>query len=291
METAITIPKVSAHGGHSGPFCGHARGSLESILDAYVRRKFAWVGITEHMPPVHARFMYPEEAAAGESVQSLRRRFGRYMAACRRLQKDYSDRIRIYVGFETEAFSGALQSAMELCREYRPDYIVGSVHHVNDVGFDLSPEAYRTAVEKAGGIDELYRRYFDRQYEVITRLRPQVVGHFDLVRIYDPEYRSRLAQANLQEPLQRNLNAIRQLGLALDVNMRAFLKGFAEPYPAIPILERAIDLGIALLPGDDSHDVQSVGAHLDDGLRILQALGADCRWRTPTDPGNRPDYT
>jgi histidinol-phosphatase (PHP family) len=286
LATSTFISKVSAHGGHSGPFCGHARGSLESIVDEYVRQGFEWVGITEHMPPPQERFMYPEEAAAGESVQSLRDRFDRYMSTCRRIQKERSDRIRIYVGFESEAFSGALETARQLRRAYRPDYIVGSVHHVDDIGFDLSPETYRIAGQQAGGLDELYRRYFDRQYEMIRQLRPEVVGHFDLIRIFDADYRNRLQRRSIQDRVQRNLKAIRQLGLAVDVNFRAFLKGFDEPYPAIPILRQAIEWGIALLPGDDAHEPASVGAYMDEGLQLLESLGADCRWRTPVAPAS-----
>lgn len=288
METADVISKVSAHGGHSGPFCGHARDTLESILDEYVRQEFAWVGITEHMPPLRKRFMYPEEAAAGESLSSLRQRFHRYVARCRSLQEELSDRIRVYVGFETESYPGALQWARQLRDEYRPDYIVGSIHHLEDIGFDLSAASYRAAVDRAGGIEALYRRYFDRQYELIVRLRPQVVGHFDLIRLYDPDYRIRLKHPDIQKKIHRNLEAIRQLGLAIDVNARAYLKGFDEPYPSIAILQQAIAAGIFLLPGDDSHDIQSVGAYLDDVLGLLQTLGADCCWKTPLELGTSP---
>jgi len=286
LETAESIVKVSAHGGHSGPFCGHARDSLESILEEYIRQGFAWVGIAEHMPPPHAQFMYPEEAAAGETVQSLRQRFDRYWTSGRRLQKQLAERIRIFVGFETESYAGGLRAAQALRDEYRPDYIVGSVHHVENIGFDLSPESYRMAAKEAGGVDALYRRYFDRQYELITRLQPQIIGHFDLIRIFDPDYRSRMQKPAIQKKVQRNLEAIRQRDLAIDVNVRAYSKGFDEPYPAVMILQPAIALGIPLLPGDDSHDIQSVGAGLTDCLQLLQALGTDCRWKTPPELGN-----
>jgi len=285
LETADFISRVSAHGGHSGPFCGHARNSLESILEEYRRQRFGWVGVTEHMPPVGARFMYPEEAASGETVTSLRERFSRYVQSCRRLQKQFADRLQVYVGFETEAYAGALEAALQLREEYRPDYIVGSIHHVADVGFDLSPDSYRSAANQVGGVDELYRRYFERQFELIHRLQPQVVGHFDLIRIFDPQYHSRMNKPGIRKQVRTNLESIRRLGLALDVNVRAYSKGFTEPYPGTAILQQAVELGIPLLPGDDSHSVRDVGVHLDDALRLLRKLGADCRWKTPLELG------
>jgi len=86
----------------------------------------------------------------------------------------------LLVGFETEACSGATGHAEALIDEYRPDYIVGSVHHVDDFPIDYNADAYRQAVSQNGG------RYFDIQYDLINRLCPSVVAYFDLIRLFDP---------------------------------------------------------------------------------------------------------
>jgi hypothetical protein len=64
-KTAPNPAYVSIHGGHSGDFCCHALDSLEDMVKAYIKKGFAWVGISEHMPPVTDAFLYPEERAAG----------------------------------------------------------------------------------------------------------------------------------------------------------------------------------------------------------------------------------
>jgi len=133
-----SVQRVSVHGGHSGEFCCHAADSLEEIVVAYLVRGFDWVGITEHIPPVDDRFRYPEEIEAGLRARQLYGRFERYIATCRRLQQKYVQSIQLYVGFETEACSGAIPFIRDLARLFEPDYIVGSVHHVDDIGFDFS---------------------------------------------------------------------------------------------------------------------------------------------------------
>ena len=281
MKGTDPIQRVSIHGGHSGEFCGHARDRLEQVVAAYIERGFAWFGITEHMPPAQERFRYPEERKAGLHASQLRERFGRYMTCARRLQKAFGDRLQIYVGFETEAYSGALALARRLCAEYRPDYIVGSVHHVNDIGFDLSAAAYAAAVRAAGGIEALYCDYFDTQYTMIETLRPEVVGHFDLVRIFDPDYRRRLGRPEIRRRVQRNLHLIQSYDLILDYNARALSKGAQEPYLCQPLLEAALAEKIAVVPGDDSHGVASVGADIDRAIGILAQAGADLNWRKP----------
>jgi histidinol-phosphatase (PHP family) len=126
-----SVQRVSVHGGHSGEFCCHAMDSLEEIVVAYIEQGFEWVGITEHVPPVDDRFRYPEEIKAGLNARQLYDRFERYIAACRRLQKKYIQTIQLYVGFETEASSGSIPFIHDLARLFEPDYIVGSVHHVD----------------------------------------------------------------------------------------------------------------------------------------------------------------
>ncbi len=276
------VQRVSVHGGHSGQFCCHAADSLEDIVRAYIDAGFKWVGLTEHMPPAADRFRYPEEIAAGLSAGRLYRRFERYIAAARHLQQKYARSVQLYVGFETEAWSGSVALVRRLERFFKPDYIVGSVHHVDDIGFDTSPAEYARAVAAAGGLEAFYCRYFDLQHRFLAAVRPQVVGHFDLVRIFDPAYVKTIALPSVQRRVRRNLELVRSLGTILDVNVRALAKGAAEPYPTRSILEQAVGLGIPAVPGDDSHGVDTVGRHIDRAIEALRDIGADLDWRRPT---------
>jgi histidinol-phosphatase (PHP family) len=273
--------RVSVHGGHSGQFCCHAKDSLEEIVRAYIERGYGWVGITEHVPPVSNAYVYPEERQAGLDAVGLYRRFAEYMSVCRGLQTKYADRIEILVGFETENYSGGIDFARKLIRRFAPDYVVGSVHHVREIAFDYSPEAYREAAGRCGGRDALYRTYFDRHYEMLRTLKPQVIGHLDIIRIFDPDYRARLVKPEIWEKIVRNLKWIKQQNRVLDFNLRPLSKGEKEPYPSRPILSRAIEMGIDIVPGDDSHGVADIDRHMDTAIHLLQAAGQSTNWRKP----------
>ena len=280
----MNVPQpVSVHGGHSGQFCGHAKDTLEEIVLAYIDQRYAWVGITEHMPPVSDAFVYPEEKGAGFDAGTLKERFAGYMATCRRLQAKYADDIRIYVGFETEDCSGSLDFAKALIDTFSPDYVVGSVHHVKDIPFDYSKACYAEAADRCGGLDELYAAYFDQQYEMIRAIVPRVVGHLDIVRIYDPDYRSRLLKPMIWEKILRNLELVKQLNLILDFNLRPLSRGENEPYLSAPILKKAAEMGIDIVPGDDSHGVDTIGAHMQAAITMLGAAGVCTDWRKPVD--------
>jgi|AntAceMinimDraft_9_1070365.scaffolds.fasta_scaffold48671_2 histidinol-phosphatase (PHP family) len=266
------IDLISLHGGHSGEFCSHAHDTLEEMVSAYIEQGFNRVGITEHMPPVSDRFIYPDEREAGLDREDLLQRFARYMVVARELQEKYASRMTIQVGFETETCSGSEEFIRRLIEEYRPDYIVGSVHHLDDIPFDYSPEEYQRAVRTAGSIDNLYCRYFDLQFEMINALRPAVVGHLDLIRIYDPGYRERMDNPEIRDRILRNLERIKELDLILDCNCRSIEKD-GEPYPTRSILLQALKLGISIAPGDDSHSVATVGRGIKAGIELLRELG------------------
>jgi len=150
------------------------------------------------------------------------------------------------------------------------------------MGFDYSREQYDRTAAAVGGKDALYCRYFDQQYEMIKLLQPAVVGHFEP----HPDLRPRVpvpgsGNRRLMERIRRNLALIRDLDLIMDFNLRSLLKGASEPYISRPILQIARDMGIAVVPGDDSHGLDSVAANMDTGVAILAAMGFDTNWRQP----------
>lgn len=279
----MKIPQlVSVHGGHSGQFCHHATDSLEEIVLEYIRKGYSWVGITEHAPAISEELLYPDQIEAGFTPEFLLERFGKYMTECRRLQEKYSSKITLFAAMEIETYSGYEEFVPFLVDKFQPDYLVGSVHFVNNLGFDYSKEQYDKTAECTGGMDNMYLRYFDIQYEMIKFLKPAVVGHFDLIRIFDQDYRQRLLQPAIVEKIERNLQLIKDLDLIMDFNLRSLLKGADEPYITKNILLKARDLGIAVVPGDDSHGISNVGLNMETGLEILQRHGFSTDWKRPS---------
>ena len=272
---------VSVHGGHSGQFCNHAKDSLEEIITAYIKKGFTWVGVTEHAPGLSQELLYTDQKEAGLTPEFLFERFGRYMQECRRLEQKYASEIRILPAMEIETYSGYESFVPYLLETFKPDYIVGSVHFVNDLNFDYSPEMYTRSAESVGGADRMYETYFDLQYEMIERFRPSVVGHFDLIRIFDPQYRERLKKTSIRRKVLRNLELIKDFDLILDFNLRALAKGAEEPYITSSILRTVREMGISIAPGDDSHGVADVGNYFDKGIEILKAHGFSLTWPFP----------
>lgn len=275
--------KVSVHGGHSGEFCGHATDTLEQIVKRYIELGFEWVCLTEHMPLDHDCLLPQADFVAGLDSSAIQKRFTRYFAEARRLQKHYSDSIEIFVGFETEVFDGYEPILSKLIECHKPDMLVGSVHHVNNIMIDGSEEDFKSAILRSGGIENLYCDYFDQQLALINSFEPEVIGHFDLIRLHDPDYKHRWDVPEIKNRALRNLARIKELGLILDLNLRAMSKGNDEPYISKPFLRFAVNEGISIMPGDDSHGVDGVAANWEQGITALAESGGNMHWSKPKD--------
>ena len=273
--------KVSVHGGHSGSYCNHAVDPLEQVVQRYIDLGFEWVCLTEHMPTKNPALIAPEEQIAGFNPNTLHNRFAAYFQQARALQAQHKRQIEIFVGFETEAYSGYAEEVQELISTYNPDMIVGSVHHIQDILYDASLEHYQQAASLSGGIEQMYCDYFDKQLELINRFEPAVVGHFDLIRIFDDAYQQRWQIADISDRAIRNLDRIKELDLILDFNVRALVKGAKEPYISSPWLQYAIDQDIKIALGDDSHGVSSVGGYMQEAVDILVNAHGHTQWPKP----------
>lgn len=272
---------ISLHGGHSGQYCNHAEDLLEDIILRYIELGFTKVGITEHVPPVSDDFLYPDEVKLNLTADNIYKRFKDYFTEIFFLKEKYASKIKIFAGMETETYSGYANHIRKLILTFHPDYIVGSVHHVDDICFDYSKEEYDKASLNCGSHDALYEKYFDQQYEMIKTLKPFIVGHFDLIRIHDKDYKQRLLQPKIIKKIIRNLELIKSLNLVMDFNLRPLARGEKEPYITTSILKMVKEMGIPVVPGDDSHGVDQAGGHVDTAIAILKKYGFQTRWPNP----------
>jgi histidinol-phosphatase (PHP family) len=274
---------VSIHGGHSGEFCNHATDSLIDIIKTYIKKDFKWVGITEHMPPVNDQFLYEDEIENSLTSKTIKEKFNNYHILLSKLKEDFKEDIKIYKSIETDYYTGAVEHINDLKSIYDFDYILGSIHFVNDIPFDYSIKYYQDAVLDNKGIDNLYLRYFEEQFEMLNMVKPEAVAHFDLIRIFDEDYKSRIKKKEIWKKIERNLEFISQNNMVLDFNLRALKKGADEPYPSYYILMLAKEMEIKVYPGDDSHSINDVGNFLNEAKEILEKYGFDTAWEYPFD--------
>ena len=277
MVITVNNIRVSYHGGHSAEFCDHAvpGSTTAALVESYYEKGFRHVAITEHRPPFDDAYVYPDEKDLEHDAAFLQERFQRYFTSVREdLLRQWEGKLHLLFGFETEYYGeDPLVETLKLINQYRPDMVVASVHHVENIPIDFSEDEYRRATSTVGGLDELYTRYFDHQFDLICGLldllegRPIIIGHFDLVKIFSPDHSP--SDVVLQR-MKRNIEAAVEAECVFEVNARAFKKGLPEPYPGAAVLELIAELGGEVTLGDDAHGPDEVGLFYEKSLPFVE---------------------
>ena len=229
---------------------------------------------------VHCSFFFTLPSKSHLTVKDLEHMYDRFLIEADRLQKKYSPQICLLVGMETEYFGPDSIKFVRRLRQERQDstlsssspsqllprvqYIVGSLHHVRGIPLDFSTELYLKALEIVGkgSWEELFKVYFDAQFEMLQGLQPEVIGHLDLVRIFfgsipqcghhhhqqDKDHPSQPATSpseasanvltdELWSLVRRNIDYVILYGGLFELNSRAWKKGLADAYPQRDILQ------------------------------------------------------
>ncbi|KAI8852692.1 Polymerase/histidinol phosphatase-like protein, partial [Chytridium lagenaria] len=266
---------VSYHS-HSGQFCRHAKGTLEQVIVRAIDLGFISYGLSEHMPRTRSQDLYPEEKDL--APEDTFRIFSEFYDEAQRLKSKYGDRINILIGMETENIHDkTLSEVKDLRARFNLDYVVGSVHHVREHPIDFDDTMYAAcetaSAEKHSGVnptDAAFLEYFDSQYTMLVEIRPEVIGHFDLIRMYRPNHP---LSVNAWEKINRNIDKIVEYGGLVEINSRAFKKGLLYPYPLKDIMEVMINKGVRFTLSDDSHGPDDVGMHYKKLREYLVDMG------------------
>jgi len=205
------------------------------------------------------------------------------------LRIKYESQIDLLVGLETDYITSPdLVHLKSLLTEHGTyiDYIVGSIHHVNGIPIDFDLPTYKRSVDSCSYQDSIvsdenpsareetrlsafFEAYFDAQYTLLTAHHPEVIGHFDLCRLYTPSISFDQLPAVLTK-IQRNVQYAIEYGAVFEINAAALRKGWSSPYPGRDVFELIRSKGGRFVLSDDSHGPQAVGLNYGKMFRFLR---------------------
>lgn len=62
---------MHSHHSHSGDYSAHGTDPLDSVVDQVVNLNFHTYCLTEHIPRIEAKFIYPEEQSLGKNPEEV----------------------------------------------------------------------------------------------------------------------------------------------------------------------------------------------------------------------------
>lgn len=195
-----------------------------------------------------------------------------YIKEINNLKEKYKNKIQIYLGVEEDAFY-PLNHA-----DY--DYTIGSSHYFNVDGkyypIDSNYDCFKKCLELFGyDIEKLTNAYYSNFCEYLSKRKPDIVGHFDLITKFDEMDDSLfLENKKYLEIAQKYVKEVLKNDVIFEVNTGAISRGYRkQPYPHIDLLHTIKKQDGKLILSSDSHAADAICSYFEDAKLLLKDVG------------------
>jgi len=175
------------------------------------------------------------------------------------------------LGIEADYVSGREDRLASFLDAREWDYVVGSVHFVEDAAVDLEGPEWEHVWGRGDRPEKVWERYFATLAAAARSGLFDIMAHPDLVKVWgrarplpdrDPRY--------YYEPA---VEAMLDAGVAMEVSTAGLRKPAGELYPAPALLAMAVDAGVPIALSSDAHVPEQLGYRYDDALAALADAG------------------
>jgi histidinol-phosphatase (PHP family) len=180
--------------------------------------------------------------------------------------------LRIYRGLEIDYFDGVDREVERVRSRFPIDFVIGSVHCLDDVSISEKNEAPSYFNRKT--LNQMADDYFE-----LLRKSAQVPGfdclaHLDYYVRYAREYYGDDIDHIELERYDEVFRAIIQNKKGIEINCSPFRYGIETFHPKPAVIERAIAAGIKIVSvGSDSHKPSQLGGGVRQAYSLLEKHG------------------
>ena len=178
---------------------------------------------------------------------------------------EYSGRLSIKVGIEADFLPGYEEKTRAMLANYPYDYVYGSVHYINEWGFDNPDERERW--DKTD-INQIYRAYYALLRKSAESRLFDIMAHVDLVKKFG--YR---AIQDMSEQVHETARVFKMHGVAIEINTSGLRKEVQEIYPSLDVLKIYAQEKVDLTFGSDAHLATDVGRDFNLAVELALAAG------------------
>jgi histidinol-phosphatase (PHP family) len=237
--------------------CKHADGTLEEYVLHAISVGLDEIGLSDHtpMPDNWDR----EVRMTEEQFWTL------YAPTVLELKERYKGKISVKFGLEGDFMPGTEAWVKEFNAKSDFDYVIGSVHYIDDWGFDNPTFVAKYDVKD---VNEIYDQYYERIKGSAKSGLFDIVGHCDLVK----KFGHRPTKA-MEEVLRETFAVVKASGMAVEINTSGLRKPVKEMYPSETVLRILSEFGIPLTLGSDAHTPADVGRDFDLAKQLVQKYG------------------
>ena len=195
--------------------------------------------------------------------------YPRYAAEIASLQEKYREQITIKMGMEFGMQQHTVLQYERLFASYPFDFIILSVHQVEDKEF------WTQDFQRGRTQEEYNLRYYEEILSLVRQYHNySVLGHLDLISRYDKA--GYYPFENIRPILTEILETVIADGKGIEVNTSCYRYGLSDLTPSVDILKLYRSLGGRIITiGSDSHKKEHLGAHIPETIGRIKQIGFD----------------
>lgn len=243
---------------------------METVIKDAIKMQMDEICITDHVD-----YGIKEDWDCGKEIQYRNGEpfanvdYPKYVEQINRLRELYQDRITIRLGLEFGVQSHTIPKYEELFSRYPFDFIILSIHQVEDKEF-WTQDFQHGKTQK-----EYNEHYYKEMLNVVkTYKNYSVLGHMDLITRYDEAgiYPFEKIKPIVTEILKQVIAD----GKGIEFNTSYHRYGLKDTTPSVEILKLYRELGGRIVTiGSDSHKSEHLGAYFAEAKQVLKQLGFD----------------
>ncbi|MDD3252606.1 MAG: histidinol-phosphatase HisJ family protein [Lachnospiraceae bacterium] len=235
-----------------------AKVPMEDMCRAAVERGLTELAVTDHYEfyahGVHREFFHEE-----------------YLKRCwdslERCRQQFRGRLTIRRGMEFGQLHLCREEAFSIIQKYPFDYLIGSVHKIENV--DLSRMEYTERT-----VPQIVESYYRNLIELSAYGEFDCIGHLDLVKRHLVKHGFEVKQELCRDYMDEVLGNVIARGKGIEINTSGFRQGVGEAMPGPETLKRYRELGGTIVTvGSDAHRPQDVAADLSAAEMMLREAG------------------
>jgi len=179
------------------------------------------------------------------------------------IKEKYSEQINVLFGLEVDYFADREEEIRESLQPFNFDYIIGSVHFLDDWNYDTDKSRYGDYTN-----DFLYEWYFRELQKAAKSGLFDIMAHPDLIKKFRvwPETSKR-------QLFENTARIFAESGVAFEINTSGIDRPCGEFFPGNELLEAFHNAGVPVTIGSDSHLKEQIGRHFNEARTILKEIG------------------
>ncbi len=236
--------------------CKHAEGEVSAFWARAVELGLPEICFTDHVPN-------PDGYDPANRMRLDQ--FPLYRTMIADLARTGSSPVILF-GIEADYYDGCERFLQDWLPRQDFDLVLGSVHYINNWGFDNPDERH---VWDAVDVTNTWAAYFELIGKLADTRLADAFGHLDLPK----KFGHRPSDRDLKEIAQPALDRVAKAGMAIEINTSGLRRQVHEIYPSALLLSLAKERDIPICFGSDAHRPEEVGWHFDSALALARSVG------------------